>query len=726
MPATEEASLDRWLRATVVALLIALAGTTGAVAPAAAAARVPKVALIVGPVGSITDTYRTLANEAAAEAQAAGAEVVKVYSPDATWPAVKQAVNGASIIVYLGHGNGWPSPYRNSLYPPTQNGFGLNPVAGDGDDAHQYFGEQSIARLRPAANAVVILSHLCYASGNSEPGLPEGTSGDAIQRVDNYATGFLAAGARAVVAEAWMGPAYYVRSLLRGNSSIEQIWREAPTNNGRHSIVTASTRTSGYTLRLDPRHAGSGFTRSLVSRGVTAGALRSTATGTMGITTGTAVAPAPPSLIASGVRFASTSLRSNPVAGASTRLTVPLSSGRTTSLPAGTQVSLRWDPIVLDAPPAPTPSIAPAPTPSPTATPTAAPTPSPSPTIDPNAVARFGRPNATAVPPEPTPTPAPTATPTPAPVAPDIDLVVPEQPGSIVEPAKARRGARGLSVEATYPSVPGLYRLTVTLHTPEGVVYDAPTQALLTPMLVRVAGPIAAAYGAPETLALGVDTTTTIAVKVLNAGAGRWDALVMTSEPVVGLLDPQAAAGPDPGASPEVGAAPDGSQAPDGSPSPDASTTPDPSAPADPAPSLRTTVQGAHLVATWVSAGGQPVPDPVSIQLPDAVSEPGGVADVLLALHAPATPGTYLVLLDVVTPGSGPLSSLGTDPAIIRVTVNPVATPAPSAPPVPAPVMVDQSPVAESPVASPVDPSPAVVPPDLPSPTPLLPVHGQD
>jgi hypothetical protein len=663
--------------------------------PAAASARVPKVALIVGPVGALTDTYRKLANEAAAEAQAAGAEVVKVYSPDATWPAVKQAVDGASIIVYLGHGNGWPSPYRNSLYPPTQNGFGLNPVAGDGDDRHQYFGEQDVARLHPAASAVVILSHLCYASGNSEPGLAEGTSDVAIQRVDNYAAGFLAAGASAVVAEAWLGPAYYVRSLLRTRSSIEQIWKAAPTASLQHAIITPSTRTAGYTLRLDPRRANSGFTRSLVAKGVTAAELRSSAMGSLG--SAGPVVPTPPSLTSAGVRFGTTTLRDIPIAGLATRLTLPLASGRTTSLPAGAQVSLRWDPVVLDAAPAPAPSLAPAPTPVPE------PTPVPAPTGDPNAVARFGRPDATAVPPEPTPTP------TPAPVAPDIELVVPEQPGSIVEPVKARRGARSLAVDARYPSAPGLYRLTVTLHTPEGVVYDAATQALLTPVLVRVSGPMAVAYGAPETLALGVDSTSTVAVKVLNAGTGRWDAHVMTGTPRVGLLDPapDATATPDPDASPVPAA--------EATPAPDETQAPDPDA------TPRTTVQDAQLVATWVSADGLPVPDALTVALPSAVSEPGGMADILLDLKAPSTPGTYLVLLDVVTPGNGPLSSLGSAPAIIRVTVNPLATPAPSMAPVPAPVGVDQSPVAD-PVEAPASSAPA----DLAPPVPLLPVHGQE
>ena len=54
--------------------------------------------------------------------------------------------------------------------PISQDGLGLNPVAGGGDDSHQYFGEASVAReVKLAKNAVVLLNHLCYASGISEP-----------------------------------------------------------------------------------------------------------------------------------------------------------------------------------------------------------------------------------------------------------------------------------------------------------------------------------------------------------------------------------------------------------------------------------------------------------------------------------------------------------------------------------------------------------------------------
>ena len=132
--------------------------------------------------------------------------VVKVYSPDATWPNVKAALQGASVVVYLGHGNGWPSIYRDALYPPTQNGFGLNPHAGAAD-SHQYFGEEQIGdEIKLAQDAVVIFSHLCYASGNTEPGLAEGTLAQAQQRVDNYAAGFFRAGAGAVIADAYLAP----------------------------------------------------------------------------------------------------------------------------------------------------------------------------------------------------------------------------------------------------------------------------------------------------------------------------------------------------------------------------------------------------------------------------------------------------------------------------------------------------------------------------------------
>ncbi len=349
--------MNRLARTLTVSLLVAATSAALGIAPVMGAAPVPKVALIVGPVGGLTQTYVAYANEAAREARAAGAQVVRVYSPNATWPAVRAATDGASIVVYLGHGNGFPSRYRDQLFPPTENGFGLNPVAGADDRAHQYFGEAFVEDLHLAPNAVVVLSHLCYASGNTEPGLPQGTRSQAIARVDNYAAGFLRAGARAVVAEGHLGPAYYVRSLLRSELSIEQIWGRSPSAHG-NTFSVASSRSRGYTERLDPDRAGGGFYRSLVSAGLDARAVRARAAGTVGAGTGGAGAvgaemlapPAQPSLAGLDLAFGVLALRARPVAATTTTLTLPLSKSAVAKLPKGVLVGVRWDPILLDAP----------------------------------------------------------------------------------------------------------------------------------------------------------------------------------------------------------------------------------------------------------------------------------------------------------------------------------------------------------------------------------------
>ncbi len=66
----------------------------------------------------------------------------------------------------------------------------------------KYYGEYYIqTQVKLAPNAVVILNHLCYASGNSESGPGEPDRAVATQRVDNFGAGFLRTGARAIFAE---------------------------------------------------------------------------------------------------------------------------------------------------------------------------------------------------------------------------------------------------------------------------------------------------------------------------------------------------------------------------------------------------------------------------------------------------------------------------------------------------------------------------------------------
>jgi flagellar hook assembly protein FlgD len=261
----------RKLALVVAAVLLACLGmATPAAAPAVSAATGPKVVIIVGATGSTTPTYRSYADQVYAEAIKYTPNVVKVYSPNATWTKVKAAVSGASVIVYLGHGNGWPSPYTYDPNYTTKDGFGLNyDNNGDGklsDSENKYYGEPSIRTLTPAPNAVVLLFHLCYASGNSEPGGTAPTLSIAKQRADNYAAAFLKAGARAVIANGHSHDPYYIRALFTTRQTIEQYWRNAPDFHN-HVLSGSSSRSSGYTYLMDPDSASpSGFYRSLTGK----------------------------------------------------------------------------------------------------------------------------------------------------------------------------------------------------------------------------------------------------------------------------------------------------------------------------------------------------------------------------------------------------------------------------------------------------------------------------
>jgi flagellar hook assembly protein FlgD len=241
----------------------------GAPVAAAATARIPaKVVIVVGATHGMTATYRRYADAAYAEAIRHTPNVVKVYSPNATWSRVKSAAVGASVIVYFGHGNGWPSPYTYDPKYTTKDGMGLNAdLNGDGklsDYENKYYGEPSVRTLDLAPNAIVLLHHLCYASGNSEPGRAQPTMTVARQRISNYAAGFLASNAQAVLADGHRGPVDYIRGLFTTDQTLERLWRTAPGHNGHVSSFT-STRTSGVRALMDPEAPSSGFYRSLVT-----------------------------------------------------------------------------------------------------------------------------------------------------------------------------------------------------------------------------------------------------------------------------------------------------------------------------------------------------------------------------------------------------------------------------------------------------------------------------
>lgn len=253
------------MRKSVAILVLTLVAALGAFVPAVAAAAPaqPKVVIIVGATHGTTATYRTYADQAYAEARKYTTNVVKVYSPYATWAKVKSATVGANIVIYMGHGNGWPSPYTYDAKYTTKNGFGLNATSGAGDSNNKYYGEPYVATLDLAQNAIVLLHHLCYAAGNSEPGQAEPSVSVARQRLDNYAAGFLKAGASAIIADGHSGPVAYLRSLFTTHQTIERLWRTQPNAND-HVAVFNSVRTPGATAFSDPNTTTSGFYRSLV------------------------------------------------------------------------------------------------------------------------------------------------------------------------------------------------------------------------------------------------------------------------------------------------------------------------------------------------------------------------------------------------------------------------------------------------------------------------------
>ena len=424
--------------------------------------------LVVGPVGSLTESYRDAARAGAREARRWTQDVVEVYSPNATWPRVRAALQGASVVVYLGHGNGFPSPYGNELRPAVQNGFGLNPVADRGDSAHQYFGEAAIAeQARLAPGAVVLLFHLCYASGLSEPGVAEGTEAVARERVDNYAAGFLAAGASAVVADAYASPAPYLRALLGSQASARSAWSQANTANGNVRAF-ASRRTPGAVGLMDPERASSGFSRSIVlAQGAPGVVPDGTGAGSQVPPGGWEMVlpsqPSPaPDAFALGARPGVPALGGMPIAGSTVEIDLPVEVEPGVVLGAAYSLGTRWIPL-----------------------------------------------DRAAAPPE---------------AAPDgeLPLVAQESAASRVDvaPATTRDGIVAASV--ALPATPGRYRLEVTIHDADGVALPYAVQASIPSVVVHVGGPGAAWVDAPPVLSVTAGTRASLQVLVTNGEADPW------------------------------------------------------------------------------------------------------------------------------------------------------------------------------------------------------------
>ena len=249
------------LTPVLAALFLATAMT--ATAPDAQAATT-KVVIVVGPVGGATASYRSSANKLADQARSYGASVTKVYTPNATWSRVYEAAKGANLLIYLGHGNGWPSTHA-PFDVKAKDGMGLNRTADSGNSNTKYFGEYYMAKLALAKNAVVVLNRLCYASGNNEWGAGNPTKSTAVKRVDNYGYGFFRAGAKAVYASGITGVGYVLLGLFQASSgaTLGDIFWTDPSRTETYKFAFTSVRTPGATASMDP-YARGRYYRSVI------------------------------------------------------------------------------------------------------------------------------------------------------------------------------------------------------------------------------------------------------------------------------------------------------------------------------------------------------------------------------------------------------------------------------------------------------------------------------
>ena len=233
-----------------------------------------KAVFIVGPTNSLTQSNLADAESLADVAESYGMDVHRVFFPHATWADVLANIQGANLVVYMGHGYGWPSKYTNVLTESREDGMGLNSYDGSGSGTYTYYGANMLREyVHLAPNAIVFLNHLCYSAGNGEPGMAFPTPDLARQRVDNMASGWLATGAKAVFA---YGEELFVKTLrsmmdTTSDPTMEDLFHIGSTGHvgeywgwvGVNPQKFDSVRTPGATNFLDPDPAHDGYYRAV-------------------------------------------------------------------------------------------------------------------------------------------------------------------------------------------------------------------------------------------------------------------------------------------------------------------------------------------------------------------------------------------------------------------------------------------------------------------------------
>ena len=215
-----------------------------------------KVVVIVGPVGDHNAHYKADANDIVDRGERYTSNVVKLFTPNATWSKVKAALQGANVVVYLGHGNGWPSIYAPFQTRRRTASGSIRPRGADGNKV-VYYGEDYLRGPRSASRRTRSCSCTTSATPRAtrSPGSSQGTFTQAKERVDNYGAGFIGAGARAVFAEGH--PAHpatnYIRQLFTTSRTMDRssarrprgtaTWPGRTRRSGRRACATSWTPT---------------------------------------------------------------------------------------------------------------------------------------------------------------------------------------------------------------------------------------------------------------------------------------------------------------------------------------------------------------------------------------------------------------------------------------------------------------------------------------------------
>jgi hypothetical protein len=198
-------------------------------------------------------------------------------------------------------------------------------------------------------------------------------------------------------------------------------------------------------------------------------------------------------------------------------------------------------------------------------------------------------------------------------------------PGAVIELHDVKAKGRKLSAELTVPLEPGLYRLVVSLHDRDGVALSRKTQERIAALIVKATARLSAVVAAADRLVVTAGASVDLPVTIANTGDLAW---VSRS----------------PAASPKRGR-PDVTQG-------------------------RLT---SVLVGHWLRLDGQ---DDAASRLAVMASvglDPGAREAYALEFEAPAEPGNYLLILDVVSPLYGSITAVGGDPVVVRVRVVPAA-----------------------------------------------------